>query len=115
LAKKSTDISDRGDAVWLNFSIKAGHEQSGRRPAVVDSPRSYNTKVGLGLFCYITSQIKGYPFEVVIPAGLSISGVELSDQSKSLNWRVSDAQFICTLSESTMSEILKKLSTLLKE
>lgn len=105
----------RGDAVWLNFSPKAGHEQSGRRPAVVVSPRSYNTKVGLGLFCPITSQIKGYPFEVLIPAGLSISGVVLSDQIKSLDWRVRDAQFICTLSESTMREILKKLNTLLKE
>ena len=63
---------DRGDAVWLNFSPKAGHEQSGRRPAVVISPKSYNKKVGLGLFCPITSQIKGYPFEVIIPAGLSI-------------------------------------------
>ena len=106
---------DRGDAVWLNFSPKAGHEQSGRRPAVVVSPKSYNKKVGLGLFCPITSQIKGYPFEVIIPAGLSISGVVLSDQIKSLDWRVRNAQFICKLSELTISEVLKKLSTLIKE
>ena len=106
---------DRGDAVWLNFSPKAGHEQSGRRPAVVVSPKSYNEKVGLGLFCPITSQIKGYPFEVRIPADISISGVVLSDQIKSLDWRVRDAQFICKLSVSTMSEVLKKLSTLLKD
>jgi len=106
---------DRGDAVWLNFSPKTGHEQSGRRPAVVVSPKSYNKKVGLGLFCPITSQIKGYPFEVIIPAGVSISGMVLSDQIKSLDWRVRNAQFICTLSESTMSEVLKKLNTLLKD
>jgi len=106
---------DRGDAVWLNFSPKAGHEQSGRRPAVVVSPKSYNEKVGLGLFCPITSQIKGYPFEVRIPADISISGVVLSDQIKNLDWRVRDAQFICKLSVSTMSEVLKKLSTLLKD
>ena len=106
---------DRGDAVWLNFSPKAGHEQSGRRPAVVVSPGSYNKKVGLGLFCPITTQIKGYPFEVGIPAGMSISGVVLSDQIKSLDWRVRDAQFICKLPVSTMSEVLKKLSTLLKD
>jgi len=106
---------DRGDAVWLNFSPKAGHEQSGRRPAVVVSPKSYNRKVGLGLFCPITSQIKGYPFEVLIPAGMSISGVVLSDQIKSLDWQVRDAQFICKLPVSTMSEVLKKLSTLLKD
>jgi len=106
---------DRGDAVWLNFNAKAGHEQSGRRPAVVVSPRSYNKKVGLGLFCPITSQIKGYPFEVAIPAGMRISGVVLSDQMKNLDWRVRDAQFICKLPVSTMSEVLKKLSTLLKD
>jgi mRNA interferase MazF len=105
----------RGDAVWLNFSPKVGHEQSGRRPAVVVSPESYNKKVGLGLFCPITSQIKGYPFEVEIPAGVSISGVVLSDQIKSLDWRVRDAQFICKLPVSTMSEILRKLNTLLKD
>ena len=106
---------DRGDVVWLNFSPKAGHEQSGRRPAVVVSQKSYNRKVGLGLFCPITSQIKGYPFEVLIPAGMSISGVVLSDQIKSLDWQVRDAQFICKLPVSTMSEVLKKLSTLLKD
>jgi mRNA interferase MazF len=106
---------DRGDAVWLNFSPKAGHEQSGRRPAVVVSPKSYNKKVGLGLFCPITSQIKEYPFEVVIPAGMNISGVVLSDQTKSLDWKVRDAQFICKLPVLTMSEVLKKLGTLLQD
>jgi len=106
---------DRGDAVWLNFSHKVGHEQSGRRPAVVVSPKSYNKKVGLSLFCPITSQIKGYPFEVGIPADTSITGVVLSDQIKSLDWRVRDAQFICKLPASTTSEVLRKLSTLLKD
>jgi mRNA interferase MazF len=106
---------NRGDAVWLNFSPKAGHEQSGRRPAVVVSPGSYNKKVGLGLFCPITSQTKGYPFEVRIPAGMNVSGVVLSDQIKSLDWEVRDAQFICKLPVSTMSEVLKKLITLLKD
>jgi mRNA interferase MazF len=106
---------DRGDAVWLNFSPKVGHEQSGKRPAVVVSPKSYNKKVGLGLFCPITSQIKGYPFEVGIPAGTSITGVVLSDQIKNLDWRVRDAQFICKLPVSTMSEVRKKLRTLLED
>lgn len=106
---------ERGDAVWLNFSPKAGHEQSGRRPAVVVSPKSYNRKVGLGLFCPITSQTKGYPFEVGIPAGVNISGVVLSDQLKSLDWIVRNIQFICKLPVSTMSEVLNKLSTLLKD
>jgi mRNA interferase MazF len=106
---------NRGDAVWLNFSPKAGHEQSGRRPAVVISPGSYNKKVGLGLFCPITSQTKGYPFEVGIPSGINVSGVVLSDQIKSLDWRAREAQFICKLPVSTMNEVLKKLSTLVKD
>ena len=93
---------DRGDAVWLNFSRKEGHEQSSRRPAFVASPKSYNEKVGLGLFCPITSQIKGYPFEVVIPAGMSISGVILSDRIKSVDWKVRDARVICKLPVSTI-------------
>lgn len=113
--KSKRYFPNRGDAVWLNFSPKAGHEQSGRRPAVVVSPGSYNKKVGLGLFCPITSQIKGYPFEVRIPAGMNISGVVLSDQIKSLDWKVRDTQFICKLPVSTMSEVLKKLSTLLED
>ena len=106
---------NRGDAVWLNSSPKAGHEQSGRRPAVVVSPGSYNKKVGLGLFCPITSQTKGYPFEVGIPSGMNVSGVVLSDQIKSLDWRAREAQFICKLPVSTINEMSKKLSTLLKD
>ncbi len=79
---------DRGDVVWLWFSPQAGHEQSGRRPAVVLSPAAYNGKVGLALVCPVTSQVKGYPFEVVMPAGLAVNGVALADQLKSLDWRV---------------------------
>ena len=105
----------RGDAVWLNFNPKAGYEQSGIRPAIVVSPGSYNKKVGLGLFCPITSQSKGSPFEVEIPAGMKISGVVLSDQIKSLDWKARDAKFICKLPVSTMREVLKKLNVLLKE
>ena len=77
----------RGDIVWLNFNPQIGREQTGRRPAVVLSPGSYNGKVGLLLACPITSQVKGYPFEVAIPPGLKIRGVVLSDQVKSLDWR----------------------------
>ncbi len=75
---------DRGDAVWLTFNPQAGHEQAGRRPALVLSPAAYNRKVGLAVFCPITNQIKGYPFEVMIPHGLRVSGAVLSDQVKNL-------------------------------
>lgn len=107
-------IPERGDVVWVSLNPQAGHEQAGRRPAVVLSPRAYNGKVGLAIFCPITRQIKGYPFEVLIPAGLSVSGAALSDQVKSLDWRVRKAEFICSLPAETMAELLGKLETLLQ-
>jgi mRNA interferase MazF len=106
-------VPDRGDAVWINFNPQAGHEQAGRRPAIVLSPSSYNRKVGLAIFCPITSQIKGYPFEVVIPAGLKVAGAVLSDQMKNLDWKVRDTELIVRLPSSVIDEVLKKLKTLL--
>ena len=78
-------VPDRGDAVWLDFDPQAGHEQAGRRPAIVLSPAGYNRKVGLAIFCPVTTRIKGYPFEVVIPEGLKISGAILADQVKNFH------------------------------
>ncbi len=106
-------VPERGDAVWINFNPQAGHEQAGRRSAIVLSPRSYNGKVGLCLLCPITNQVKGYPFEVLIPAGLGVKGVILSDQAKSLDWRVRNAEFITDLPEAVINEVLKKLKSLL--
>ena len=76
-------IPDRGDVVWLEFAPQAGHEQAGKRPALVISPAAYNGRVGLALLCPITSQKKGYPFEVALPAGMKLQGVILADQIKS--------------------------------
>jgi mRNA interferase MazF len=106
-------LPDRGDAVWLTFDPQAGHEQSGRRPAVVLSPRSYNYKAGLAHICPVTSQVKGYPFEVILPAGLPLKGVVLADQVRSLDWRARRASRICELPDATTDEILGKLETLL--
>ena len=92
---------------------QAGHEKSGRRPAIVLSPRSYNGKTGLAILCPITSQVKGYPFEVLIPAGLPVAGAILSDQVKSLDWRARNVELICLLPVEAISEILQKLGTLL--
>lgn len=105
-------IPDRGDVVWLEFSPQAGHEQAGRRPAVVVSPAAYNGKVGLALFCPITSQVKGYPFEVVVPPSRKVEGVVLADQLKSLDWRARNAKRFDELPPEAMSEILGKLQTL---
>jgi mRNA interferase MazF len=106
-------VPDRGDAVWITLNPQADHEQAGRRPAVVLSPATYNGKVGLAILCPITNQIKGYPFEVIIPTGLAITGAILSDQVKNLDWRARNASFICTLPPATTTEVLQKLNTLI--
>lgn len=107
-------IPDRGDVIWISLDPQAGHEQAGRRPVLVLSPAAYNGKVGLALMCPITNQIKGYPFEVVIPSDLSVSGVILSDQVKCLDWQVRRAEFICTLPSKIIIEVQNKLSTLIR-
>ena len=107
-------IPERGDVVWINMNPQVGHEQAGRRPAVVLSPTAYNGKVGLALLCPVTNQVKGYPFEVVIPEGLDVSGAILSDQVKSLDWKIRNAEYYSKVPESVVSEIFKKLSTLLR-
>lgn len=106
-------VPQRGDVVWITLNPQAGHEQAGRRPALVLSPAAYNGKVGLAILCPITNQVKGYPFEVVVPDGLAITGAILSDQVKSLDWRARDAELICTLPTTTVSQVLQKLGTLL--
>ena len=106
-------VPERGEAVWLDFNPQSGHEQAGRRPALVISPRTYNEKVGLALFCPITSQVKGYPFEVAIPKGSKIEGVVLADQIKSLDWRARRATLIVKLPDLVYEEVLKNVNTLL--
>lgn len=108
-------IPQRGDVVWLSFDPQAGHDQTGHRPAVVVSPSEYNGKVGLGLFCPITSQAKGYPFEVELPPGMPIQGVVLSDQVRSLDWRARSVKFAGQLPEVTVQQVLEKLQTLLAD
>jgi mRNA interferase MazF len=105
-------IPDRGDVVWVTLNPQAGHEQAGRRPALVLSPAIYNRKVGLAILCPITSQVKGYPFEVLIPEGMKISGAILSDQPKSLDWKVRKAELVCRLPSPVVEEVLQKLNTL---
>lgn len=114
MVKPTTYVPSRGDVVWLDFTPQAGHEQAGRRPAVVLSPLAYNRKVELALLCPITSQIKGYPFEVQLPVGLPVSGVVLADQVKNLDWRSRKAEFLCTLPKSVIGEVLKKLQPLVQ-
>ncbi len=106
-------VPERGDVVWLSFNPQLGHEQAGRRPALVLSPAVYNRTVGLAVFCPITNQIKGYPFEVVIPSGQGVTGAVLSDQVKSFDWRIRQAELICTLPNSLVTAVLQTLENLI--
>ncbi len=115
MVKLKAYVPQRGDIVWITLNPQAGHEQSGRRPAVVLSPADYHDKVGLAILCPITNQIKGYPFEIVIPAGLAVTGIILADQVKSLDWRSRNAELICTLPAETVTDVLQKLGTLLSD
>ncbi len=112
-ARATTFIPDRGDAIWLDFDPQAGHEQAGRRPALVLSPESYNGLVGLALVCPITNKRKGYPFEVVIPDGVNVTGTILADQVRSLDWKIRRAEFIVRLPDNVVREAVAKARTLL--
>ena len=106
-------VPQRGDAVWINFNPRVGHEQAGHRPAVVVSPGAYNSKTHLAILCPITSQVKGYPFEVAIPTGLDVTGVILADQVKSMDWQARNAALICPLPTEIVDAVLQRLETLL--
>jgi len=109
---KKNYIPERGDIVWLNFNPQTGHEQKGKRPAVVISPKEYNEKTGLGLFCPITSKVKNYPFEVIIDEK-KLKGAVLSDQIKSLDWKTRKTEFITKITSGKIDEIIDKISVLL--
>jgi len=103
---------ERGDVVWISFSPQSGHEQAGARPALALSPRYYNQKSGLAIFCPITTQIKQYPFEVKIPHGYKVVGTILSDHLKSLDWKSRHARFYCTLPETVVADVSRQVSAL---
>ncbi len=115
MTRKGAYIPDRGDAVWISLDPQAGHEQAGRRPALVLSPSTYNGRVGLALLCPITNQAKGYPFEVPLPEGYPVTGVVGADQVKSLDWRAREASRICAVPEGVVADVVRRLQTLLGE
>ena len=106
-------VPDRGDLVWLDFEPQHGREQAGRRPAITLSPRSYNGKIGLALFCPVTSQIKDYPFEVHLSEQGRVKGVVLADQIKSLDWRARRARFIEKSSVTSFNSVLDRVEAVL--
>jgi len=106
-------VPDRGDVVRITPASRGGRGAAGRRPALVLSPQAYNARVGLALVCPVASSVTGYPFEVLLPAGLPLAGVILADQAVSLDWRARRAERICSLPSPALEEVLGKLRALL--
>jgi mRNA interferase MazF len=104
---------DRGDLVWLTFTPQAGHEQAGRRPALVLSPRAFNTRTGMAFVCPITSRIKGRPFEVPLPMGSAVEGVVLVEQMRSVDWAERKATFIAAGPDGVLADVLGRLEAVL--
>ena len=111
---KAPYCPDEGEFVWIDFNPQAGHEQAGRRPALVLSPAIYNRPARLCVVCPITSRVKNYPFTVLIPAGLSVTGAVLADQVKSLSWPVRNVALIGHAPPSLVAEVRGKLKALLR-
>ena len=106
-------VPERGDVVWMMFGPQAGHEQSGRRPGVVMSSSIYNGKTGMALCCPITSHVKGYPFEVLVPTGLKTSGAILADHIRNIDWKMRRAEYLCKLPDKALEEVTGKILSLL--
>ena len=109
---------ERGDLVWLDFADLTsadaiGHEQAGRRPALVLSPKAYNARTGLAIVCAVTSRVKGYPFEVLLPNGLPVGGAILSDQVRSVDWRARNARRACSVPDLVTDAVRQRLAALI--
>ena len=113
---KQSYIPARGDIIWVTLDPHRGHEQAGRRPSLVLSPKSYNGRMKLALICPVTSHVKGYPFEVLLGAqGKKIGGVILVDQVRIADWQTRKAVFIEKVSHKILEEVIEQLISLLTE
>lgn len=106
-------VPDAGDLVWLTFDPQAGHEQRGRRPALILSPRAYNAKARLAIACPITTHAKGYPFEVALPDHSKVTGVVLADHVKNLDWNARRVEFAATAPVEVLTDVRERLRVLL--
>ncbi len=107
-------VPDTGDLIKVEFSgQQVGHEQAGWRPAVVLSPKAYNNRSGLAIVVPVTNAIKGYPFEVDLPAGLKITGTVLSDAVRSIDWRHRQARYFDKAPAEVVKAVRAKLAALI--
>jgi mRNA interferase MazF len=108
-----SEVPDAGDLVWVNFSPHAGHEQAGHRPALVLSPRQYHERTALAIVCPITSNTTPYPFKVVLPEGLPITGAVLADQVKSIDRGARQLRIAAPAPGAVLAEVRARLAPLL--
>lgn len=106
-------VPDKGDFITIQFNPQAGHEQQGRRPGIVLSPKSFNQATGFAIVCPTTNQVKGYPFEVPIPSGYKVGGVVLVDQLKSLDWQARNVKVVDQAPQEVIDDCLQLISTFL--
>jgi Growth inhibitor len=104
---------DRGDLIWINFNPQAGHEQAGRRSAIVLSPKAFNETTGFVSVCPITHTVRGWGYEVLLPDGLVFNGVILTDQIKNLDWRARRMDVVGKAPDEVINECLDKIHTFL--
>jgi mRNA interferase MazF len=109
-----TYIPDRGDLIWLYFQPTLGHEQSGRRPALVLSPSKYNGLTGLAVVCPVTSRTKGYPFEILLPEDAQVVGVVLADHIRNIDWASRGCTYIGRADNQIFQDVLDRLFALLE-
>ena len=112
-----TNVPLRGDAIWIDFNPQAGHEQSGRRPAIVLTTKDFNDKTSLVVLCPITrssTREQRNPFAIAIPQGLAVDGFILADQIRTMDWRARKAEYICSLPTETVDVVLERIGVLLK-
>jgi mRNA interferase MazF len=105
--------ADRGDLVWINFNPQAGHEQAGRRSAIVLSPKAFNDTTGFVSVCPITHTVRGWGYEVSLPEGMVFNGVILTDQIKNLDWRARRIDIVGKVPDDVVHECLDKIHTFL--
>jgi mRNA interferase MazF len=114
LATKPGDYCpDAGDLVWIDLDPTVGHEQSGRRPAIVLSPHTYNAAAGLCVVCPITSRVRDYPFEAKLPDGVGLRGVVLADQPRSISWEQRPIRHAGRAPDPVLADVRERLAALL--